>query len=108
MILPPAMSWLMTLVNSVRPSLDAPLCASFRSWERRASDSMMRSSTVSCAIVLAACWFIDGSNAVTFESSVTDGIGGSVHTRPDAETGVDSPGAGSAESAALVIQYPTG
>src|SRR5207302_7768306 len=53
MILPAAMSCLMTSVNSLSPSPVAPVSASFTSWARRASDSMMRSSTASCAILLA-------------------------------------------------------
>src|ERR1700716_1216832 len=98
------MSCLITSVNSVSPSLLAPLSARLKSWARRASDSMMRSRTTSCAIAAATCGGIDESNELTFDAMFTVGIGGSVQTRPDAETGPELTAGGRALDALSATQ----
>src|SRR3979490_2472258 len=98
------MSRLMTSVNSLRPSSLAPVAASVKSCARRASDSMMRSSTASCAILAATFGVIDGSNEVTFDPTLTVGIRGSIHTRDDAATGTEFPTGGKAAPALVETQ----
>src|SRR5207253_8498177 len=88
------MSCLMTSVNSVKASPSAPLSARLRSCRRRASDSMTRSSTTSCAHVLAVGAFIEGLKAITFVEMLTAGIGGSTQTLAEAETGPELLGGG--------------
>src|SRR5947209_1274995 len=82
---PAAMSWLSTSTNSWSPSPRAPSFARSRSCVRRASDSMMRSSTASCAIASAVDWVIEESNEATLDATLTVGYGGNVQTRADAE-----------------------
>src|ERR1700682_2772191 len=105
MIFPELMSSLMTSTNSFRPSPMAPLSASWRSWARRASDSMMRSSTASWAI-FAAFRVADWSNARTFDATVTVGIVGRIHSCADAGAGPEFPGGGRAAPAELETQLP--
>src|SRR2546428_382603 len=94
----------MTSTNSLRPSSLAPSSASCRSCERRASASMMRSSTVSWAILAATCELMDGSKELTFEATLGDGIDGRIHTRADAEAGPAFAGGGRAASALVDAQ----
>src|ERR1700730_11413068 len=105
MIVPAAMSWLTTSVNSLSPSSMAPVPASVKSWARRASDSMMRSSTTSCAI-LAAFPVVDLSKATTFGATLTVGIVGRIHTGAEAEAGPELLGGGGAAPAELETQPP--
>src|SRR5205807_5064358 len=49
---------------------------------------------------------MDGSKATTFDGTRTDGIGGRIHTRPEAETGVALPDGGSADPATLTAHDP--
>src|SRR5713226_5590940 len=107
MIVPAAMSVLMTSVNSVSASPIAPLSASVRSWARRASDSMTRSSTMSCAHRLAVRWSIDGLNDMTLDGMVTAGSGGRTQTLAEADPGVIFPGGGSAAPALLNTHVAT-
>src|SRR5213593_2875815 len=100
------MSCLITSVNSVRPSPVAPADASVRSCARRASDSIIRSSTTWRAQVSAFVWVIVESNAVTLSGNVTGGIGGRNHTLDDAWVGVVPPGGGNAWPAALTDHDP--
>src|SRR5207253_8880889 len=65
---------------------------------------MIRSSTASWAHWSAVCWFIEGSNAVTFEGMLTDGIAGKTHTWPVAETGPELLLGGSAAAAVTDTQ----
>src|SRR5581483_6450473 len=98
-------SSLMTPTNSANASPSAPDSASVTSCVRRASDSMIRSSTASCAIFAAAVCVIDGSNDVTLPGTETFGIGGSTHTRADAPNGEGlAPGPGRASAALVAIQ----
>src|SRR5882762_3718705 len=50
---------------------------------------------------------MDGSNAFTFEAMLTAGIGGSIHTRAEAEPGPELPAGGRAELA-LSENHPAG
>src|SRR5207244_7466640 len=84
----------------------APLSARCVSCARRASDSMMRSSTTSCAI-LSAVPTVDLSNATTLDGTVPVGIGGRIHSGADAETGPEFFGGGRAAAAAPETQLPT-
>src|ERR1700686_5812122 len=104
MIFPSVMSWLMTSVNSFRPSPMAPLSASVKSCERRASDSMMRSRTMYCAILAADWGVMEGSKDCTFEAMLTAGIGGRIHTRAEPETDPELLGGGRAADAELETQ----
>src|SRR5258708_3900528 len=69
---------------------------------------MIRSSATSCAILSATDWVIEGSNELTFEARLADGIGGRFHTRPVAETGPESAAGGSAPAAAPGTHLATG
>src|SRR5205809_6269734 len=100
------MSCLITSVNSVRPSPVAPKDASVRSCARRASDSIIRSSTTWRAQVSAFVWVIVESNAVPLSGNVTGGIGGRNHTLDDAWVGGVAHGGGSARPAALTVHDP--
>src|SRR5882672_7161334 len=60
---------------------------------------MTRSSTMSCAILAAACGVMEGSNAITFEAMLTEGMDGRIQTRADAELGAEFPAGGSAKIA---------
>src|SRR5207245_6454582 len=97
----------MTSVNSVRASLVAHSSASFRACARRASDSIIRSSTTSCAHRSARSWVIEASKAITLDGMLTDGIGGSTQTWVEAETGIELVGGGSAEPALEKSQVAT-
>src|SRR5579864_4580824 len=101
------MSCWMTSVNSVRPSSLAPVAARVMSWERRASDSMIRSSTVSWAILAATWAVIVGSKELTFEATLGAGNAGSIQTRADADTGTELPAGGRASPAVLATQTAT-
>src|ERR1700730_6028627 len=101
------MSPLITSTNSLRPSSLAPLSASFKSWARRASDSMMRSSTTSWAILLAVCCDRDGLKAFTFAAMPTEGNDGTIHTRADPETGPEFAAGGRVSPALLKTQEAT-
>src|SRR5260370_16861042 len=94
----------MTSTNSLSPSPFAPSSASFKSWVRRASDSMMRSGTLSWAILAATCELMDGSNELTFDATLGAGIDGRIHTRADAEAGPEFAGGGRAAPALLDAQ----
>src|SRR5260370_11424463 len=94
----------MTSTNPWSPSSFAPSSASFKLWVRRASESMMRSSTVSWAILAATCELMDGSNELTFDATLGAGIDGRIHTRADAEAGPEFAGGGSAAPALVDAQ----
>src|SRR3979490_2419868 len=104
MILPAAMSSLMTSVNSFKPSPVAPLSAKVRSCARRASDSMLRSRPICRAMAAADCGVIPGSKAITLEAMVTVGMGGRIQTRVDPVTEPELFGGGKAEEAELETQ----
>src|SRR5207249_7950892 len=80
-------SVLITSVNSLSASGTAPSVARLKSWARRASDSIIRSSTASRAILFATCWVIVGSKLATLSGICTDGILGRIHTREEADCG---------------------
>src|SRR5207244_11827792 len=49
---------------------------------------------------------MDGSKATTFDGTRTNGIGGRIHTRAEAETGVALPDGGSADPATSTAHDP--
>src|SRR6202521_4188492 len=66
---------------------------------------MMRATTASWAI-FAAFRGADWSNALTFDATVTVGIGGKIHSCADAEAGPEFPGGGRAAPAELETALP--
>ena len=95
-------------MNSFSASPSAPVAASVKSWARRASDSMTRSSTTSWAIRLASDWLSFGSKSSTFEAMLTLGIEGSTHTRAVPDMGTAFPNSEGSELAAEVAIHPAG
>src|SRR5712692_78655 len=68
---------------------------------------MTRSSTASCAILLAVCCVIDGSKARMFAAMPTPGMVGSLQTCAEAVVGPVLEAGGSAPAAAVETQVPT-
>src|SRR5262249_22712967 len=84
----------------------APCPARTRSCVRRASDSIIRSSTASFTHLCATTGVIVGSKAATLSGMVTVGTGGRIQTLPVAWAGAVPLGGGRAVEAAPTAHDP--